>query len=105
MTDLPILGHTDWWCPNCPLELRVDVPVDNRFHACHGLKGLTAPMVPRGERAKVEAVGREDYVGAEQVQTDGDGRPIMSVVTTRDDGQDVVVFAPTAIAAGHAHKE
>lgn len=62
------------------------------------MKGLTAPMVPAGIKAKVEAVERPDYVGKELVQTDGEGKPIMSLVTTRDDGQDVTVFAPTATA-------
>ena len=46
---------------------------------------------------KVEAREREDYVGHELVQTDEAGRSVMSVVTTRDDGQDAIVFAPTAI--------
>jgi len=55
-------------------------------------------MVPAGTRCKVEAREREDYIGNEQVQTDINGRPVMSVVTTRDDGQDVAVFAPTATA-------
>ena len=53
-------------------------------------------MVPAGTRCKVEAVEREDYVGKERVQTDANGRPVMSVVTVRDDGQDVAVLAPTA---------
>jgi hypothetical protein len=55
-------------------------------------------MVPEGTRCKVEAIEREDYVGSEQVQTDANGRPVMSIVTTRDTGQDTVVFAPTATA-------
>jgi hypothetical protein len=55
-------------------------------------------MVPDGLRCKVEAVEREDYVGKEMVQTDGDGRPVMAVVTTRDDGNDVAVLAPCATA-------
>jgi hypothetical protein len=54
-------------------------------------------MLPVGIKAKVFAKEREDYVGSDLVQLDGDGRPIMSVVTVRDDGQDAVVFAPTAV--------
>jgi len=46
--------------------------------------------------AEVEAREREDYVGTEKVQTDEDGRPVMSVVTTRDNGQDTAVYAPVA---------
>jgi hypothetical protein len=60
------------------------------------LRGLTAPFVPEGTKCKVESKEREDYVGKELVQTDGEGRPVMSVVTTRDEGQDCAVMAPTA---------
>jgi hypothetical protein len=39
---------------------------------------------------------REDYVGREQVQTDANGRPVMSITTERPDGSnDAVVLAPT----------
>jgi hypothetical protein len=55
-------------------------------------------MVPVGTRCKVEAVEREDYINGDLVQVDGDGRPVMSVITTRDDGQDCTVYAPTATA-------
>jgi len=53
-------------------------------------------MVRAGTRCKVEALDREDYVGSEKVQTDANGRPVMAIRTTRDDGQDVAVLAPTA---------
>jgi hypothetical protein len=52
-----------------------------------------------GTKAKVEAVERGDYIGRELVQSDGNGRPVMAVVTTRDDGQDCAVLAPTATAS------
>jgi hypothetical protein len=52
-------------------------------------------MVPAGTRCKVEVREREDYIGKERVQMH-EGRPVMSVVTTRDNGQDTAVFAPTA---------
>jgi hypothetical protein len=93
---------TQWECPNCVATARTPWDVQNRFHNCPGLAGLTAPMVRAGTRCKVEAVEREDYVGSEAVQLDGDGRPVMSVVTTRDDGQDCTVYAPTAYARGDA---
>ncbi len=32
------------------------------------------------------------------VATDGEGRPVMAVVTTRDNGQDCAVLAPSASA-------
>lgn len=92
-----------WYCPNCPaLDVTHEALPHTRFHTCAGLKGLTAPMVPVGTRCKVEAVEREDYVGREVVQTDGDGRPVMAVVTTRDDGNDVAVLAPTAMSRSDA---
>jgi hypothetical protein len=88
-----------WTCPNCDLqEVTHEACPHTRFHACRGLKGLTAPMVAAGTRCKVEAVEREDYVRGEMVQTDGEGRPVMSVVTTRDEGQDTAVLAPAAQA-------
>jgi hypothetical protein len=90
-----------WSCPNCSLEDVTHLPPDavaSRFHACRGLAGLTAPMVPAGTRCKVEAVGRDDYIGAEMVTRDRDGRPVMAVETTRDDGTDRAVYAPCATA-------
>jgi len=65
------------------------------FHPCKGLKGLNAPMVAAGVKVDVRPVEREDYIGNERVQLI-DGRPIMSVVTERSDGQDAAVFAPVA---------
>jgi len=56
-------------------------------------------MVPAGTKAKVEANEREDYIGDEQVQLH-QGRPVMNLVVTRDDGQDCVIFAPTAVGDG-----
>lgn len=98
---VPLLAVPErpWSCPNCTFtDVTREAQPHSRFHACAGLAGLTAPMVPAGSSCKVEAVEREDYVGAEDVQYDGNGRPIMAVVTTRDDGNDVAVYAPTAHA-------
>jgi hypothetical protein len=64
------------------------------------MRGLTVPMVPAGTRCRRQAVEREDYIGRETVQTCGEGRPVMSVITTRDDGQDCTVYAPVATAIG-----
>ena len=92
----------DWECPNCPVTDRT-VGRTNRFHTCAGLGGITAPMVPAGSGARVRAVEREDYVGRELVPLDGNGRPIMAVVTERPDGSnDVMVNVPTARVAGGA---
>lgn len=68
-------------------------------HPCPGFAGLMVPLVPDGTRADVRAVERPDYVGGELVQLDGNGRPIMAVVTERDEGMDCRVFAPTAVAS------
>lgn len=90
-----------WGCPNCGLEhVTHEIRPHTPFHPCKGLRGLVAPYVMAGTKAKVEAVERGDYVGRDQVQTDGEGRPVMAVVTTRDDGQDCAVMAPCATAEG-----
>lgn len=99
-----IASETKWECPNCTttaVTRRADIHTE--FHDCPGMKGLTAPMVPKGTRCKVEAHEREDFIGDELVRLDGDGRPIMNLITTRDDGQDCTVFAPTATAFGKAN--
>lgn len=94
---IPILVSEQlWYCPNCTQEDKTtEARPHTRFHQCPGLRGIIAPMLPKGTRAKVTAVEREDYVGTEKVRLQ-DGRPIMAVITERDDGQDVAVFAPTA---------
>jgi hypothetical protein len=56
------------------------------------------PFVEEGVHCKVEVNEREDYVGDELVTVNGAGRPVMNVVTTRDDGNDLAVFAPCARA-------
>ena len=90
-----------WYCPNCGLtDMTREARPHTRFHTCPKLRGLTAPMLPVGVKAKVTAHEREDYVGTERVQTDTEGRPVMAVVTTRDNGQDVAVFAPAATGRG-----
>lgn len=53
-------------------------------------------MIPAESGFAVETREREDYIGKQDVPLDGNGRPVMSVETIRDDGTDVIVFAPTA---------
>lgn len=90
------LPEQRWVCPNCT-EIAITFGESNRFHQCPGLAGMYAPMVPEGMRCVVRAVEREDYVGDELVQYDGNGRPISAVITERFDGSnDLVVNAPTA---------
>lgn len=86
-----------WECPNCDTRY-VGATKRTPFHACRGMYDLTAPLVPQGTRCKVEAKVREDYVGREDV-TYANGLPIMSVITTRDDGQDCAAYAPCARAS------
>jgi hypothetical protein len=50
----------------------------------------------------VEAKVREDYVGKEILRYDAEGKPMASVEVTREDGNDVAVFAPCARANGGA---
>lgn len=72
-----------------------------RFHICHGRDGqagMTVPMQRAGVRCDVRAVEREDYVGAEDVQLNANGRPVMSIITVREDGQDCTAYAPCATA-------
>lgn len=89
-----------WECPNCDsIHVRPAGRSGTPYHACRGLRGLSAPYVPAGARAKVEAVERGDWVGREHIQTDGDGRPVMAIRTTRDDGIDCAVLAPLAVAS------
>jgi len=100
MPAIPLLvPEQHWCCPNCNLkQVTHEAEPHTRFHTCSGLRGLTAPMLPDGMKAKVEAVERQDYIGNDDVQMDGEGRPIMSVVTTRENGQDCAVLASCATA-------
>ncbi len=98
---VPLLAppQTCWECPDCDLtDVTRQYGPHTRYHPCRGLRGLSAPMVPAGTKAKITAHEREDYIGGDVVQTDGEGRPVMAVVTTRDDGTDVTVLAPCATA-------
>lgn len=95
----PLLTRTTYWyCKSCVFtDITNETEPHTRFHICKS-NGLTMPMIQQGTNAKVELQVRGDYVGNELVTTDQNGRPVMSVVTTRDDGQDCAVFAPTAQA-------
>lgn len=90
-----VLLEKHWGCPNCD-STAVTRDAKLPMHPCAKLAGLMVVLVPAGQKCKVETVERADYVGRELVQADGNGRPVMAVVTTRDDGQDCTVFAPTA---------
>jgi hypothetical protein len=86
-----------WWCPSCPLtDVTREAQPHSRMHDCPGMGGLSVPMVPEGVNATHVARERDDYVGTEDVRYDTNGRPVASVTTVRDDGEDVTVYAPTA---------
>jgi len=90
-----------WYCPNCRVtDVTHEPRPHTRMHTCSKLRGLTAPLLLAGTKAKVTVTEREDYVGDELVATDANGRPVQSVITERDDGQDVAVYAPTASMTG-----
>lgn len=84
-----------WYCPNCDVEAR-SVDSSLPMHRCGGISGLTAPLILRGTTAKTTVNDREDYVGKELVQTDAEGRVVMSTTTTRDDGEDCTIYVSTA---------
>lgn len=92
-----------WGCPNCDYT-RVTHKSGRQavVHRCRGLSGLIAPLVEDGVRAKVTAVERQDYIGENTVQVSDAGRPIMAIVTEREDGQDCRVLAPLAEIRGGA---
>jgi len=104
MSGEPLLRvETRWSCPNCPAtDVTFEPRPHTRFHRCAGLLGLDVPFVVDGTACKIEAVERADYVGSDIVQLAGDGRPYMSVITTRDDGQDCTVYAPCASLSASA---
>ena len=96
--NVPILTpESRWECPSCDFtDITHEVGPHSRFHNCAGLKGLSAPMVPAGTKAKHVVNVREDYEGDQTAQRDEDGRALMNIVTVRDEGQDCTVLAPTA---------
>lgn len=101
MATFDLSRERHWGCPNCDYT-RVTFKAGRQavVHTCRGLSGLIAPLVEDGVKCHVEARVREDYVGENLVQSDDRGRPIMSIVTVREDGQDCRVLAPLATARG-----
>jgi len=92
----------EWHCPQCGLTARTR-PVPNRWHPCPRLKGVSVQLLRKGVPGSIRLIEREDYVGNDKVQLLGeDGRPVMAAITTRDNGQDVVVYAPTATGSARA---
>jgi hypothetical protein len=87
----------NWYCPSCHLTDQTLGKVHpNRMHPCPKMHGLTTPMLLEGVKGKHVQNDPEGYVGDELVQHDDRGRPVMNIVTVRDEGQDCTVYAPTA---------
>ena len=84
-------------CSRCETTALVaDSERGSAMHPCPGLGGMAVPLAPADQRSKAELVAREDYVGADRVQTDAEGRVWSSVVVTTDECEHVGVYAPTA---------
>lgn len=99
--DIPLLeARQAWECPNCDVtDVTAPLPPgSSRYHTCAGLHQLTAPLVRAGTRCKVTAAEREDYLTGDQQATGDDGKPYMSVRTTYDDHDDLLVNAGLATA-------
>ena len=100
----PVLAPRVLVCPNgcgtvAPDLVAGEVPVGSgaaRLHDCPVMFGLAVPLVPQGTRAEARLAEREDYVGGEVGIRYAEGRAVMGVSVERDDGNDVVVYAPTA---------
>ena len=92
----------EWYCPNCTTtDTTRELRPHTRFHTCPKLRFLTAPLLEVTVKAKVALTEREDYVNNEAVFLDPEKqRPVMNIVTIRDEGTDAMVFAPTATLRG-----
>lgn len=99
---IPILAAPirDWYCPSCgQTDQTRELEPHTRFHVCPRLRFMTVPFLEAGTKGKIELHEREDYIGDELVQRDPElGRPVMNMETTRDEGTDLRVYAPTAHA-------
>lgn len=100
------LPETRWECPSCGLQdVTREARPHSRMHACRALAGFTTPMVRvvgrelRKNSVTHRVVERGDWIGSERVQLDGNGRPVMAILTERADGHDTHVYPPTATGA------
>jgi hypothetical protein len=92
---------TNWVCPACKLtDQTKQHGYHVRYHTCPKMRFLSAPMVRQGTAAKLVVHEREAYIGKELVQYDPEQhRPLVSLETVRDNGNDLIVYAPTATAS------
>lgn len=90
----PVKRH--WVCASgCGVTQVTEVAAPHlELHHCSRHRGAIVPLVEDGVKAGIRINRREDYLGTDTATTDGDGVPVMSVTTLRDDGEDCTVFAP-----------
>ena len=104
--DVPVfeLPVHRWYCPNCDAtSVTKELKPHTQYHTCPKLRFMSVPFVAVGTKAKIELNEREDYEAGDMVFKDPEmGRPVMNMITTRDEGTDVRVYAPTATARGGA---
>ena len=93
-----------WVCPNCTTtSVTRRAEPHTQMHQCAGMGGLVAPMVADGQRVRVVAVERQDYVGGERGLRFVDGRPVMATEVRRGDGSyDTYVYPGVAVVEGAA---
>lgn len=92
-----------WQCSACNTREGTEIdPPFSPMHACKGMAGMSVPLVRVAGRVHLKAIEREDYIGNETVQYDGNGRPIMAIVQEYADGHtDATIYAPTAHVRGN----
>lgn len=93
-----LLDPTRYWeCPACSAQFVTHILQPHApFHPCKSskMKGALVPYVEKGVKASLRINRREDYQGTDIVTVDGEGVPVMSVTTQREDGEDCMIFAP-----------
>jgi hypothetical protein len=99
---VPILKpECRWECLSCDAtHVTHETQPHTPFHNCRRLVGLSVPFVPAGTKGRHVVRQPDDYVGDSDVQTDGEGRVVMSLQTVRDQGEDCTVYAPCATSGG-----
>lgn len=88
--------NKNWYCPECSRQhiTKVSEP-HTPLHQCASLRGAWVPFVEEGIKARFRVNYREDYLRTDTATVDGEGKPIQSINTQRDDGEDCTIFAPS----------
>lgn len=98
--DVPVLKvERRWHCPSCSSQHVTNRgDVHTPMHNCRSLGGLSVPFIDAAQKGTNRIRERDDYIGTSIGTQLEDGRMVMSVITDRDEGQDVTVYAPCAVA-------